>query len=1004
MPELTLHLFGSPRILLNGAQVEVDTRKATALLAYLAVTGQPHQRDSLAGLMWSDYDQTSARAALRRTLSTLNKALAGAYLESNRDSIGLAHGAEYWLDVHVFREHTSAAAAHAHPTGTVCEGCINHWKAAADLYHEPFMAGFNLRDSPGFEEWQFFQEETLRRELSKVLERLAHALSAQSKPEDALFYARRWLSLDTLNESAHHLLMLLYAQMDQRNAALRQYRECVRILDQELGVAPLEETTRLYQLILNHEPLDALLPRLEVLYSGDTALTSKQTPIPPASTNETEFLTDPAPARQSAALSRPLVGRENEWQRLLDRFDQLERGVFASLEGEAGIGKTRLAEEFLAYARSKGARIIQARCYSGEGGLAYAPFINGLAGALKAPAAQTETAERLGAIAPATLIEAGRLLPEISALAPGLPSHPPGDEGAQARFFEALRQVLENLLAGRTPGVLFLDDLHWADSASISLLTYLARRLRDNRLMILATWRNEMGETVENLERLAAELDRSGLALRLRLNRLPQQAVIDLVRAHPGMQREEPEALGRRLFEESEGLPFVAMAYLEMLGPQFAGPARQDTGKAWAMPTGVRDLLRSRINGLDSTAAQLLSTAAVIGRSFDYQTLREASGRSELEAIDGLDQLLAAGLIVEQDTSGTEIRYDFTHEKLRALIYEETSMARRRLLHRRIAEVLARPLSDRLENAGAVAYHYQLAGQDAQAADYHLLAGEHARRLFANVEALAHFQAALAAGHPDQAGLHEAIGDLHTLHGEYGAALASYEAAAALCKPACLSNLEHKLGNVHHRLGAWKLAESHYIASLEAGEDSLDPAFQVHLYADRSLTAHALGELARADTMAQQALKIAERCQDMNALAQAYNVLGVLDRARSDLDAAIQHLEASLSAAGALDDPSARVAALNNLALVYGESGKLDQAILYARQALDLCTRLGDRHRQAALHNNLADLLHKSGRGEEAMAQLKQAVIIFTEIGEETGSATNLADVPQSEIWKLTEW
>lgn len=1000
MPALTLYLFGSPRIILDGSLVEVDTRKATALLAYLAVTGQPHQRDSLAGLMWSDYDQTSARAALRRTLSTLNKALGGAYLEANRDTIGLERGAEYWLDVHAFHEHTSAAAAHAHPAGTICAGCIDHWKAAANLYQEPFMAGFNLRDSPGFEEWQFFQEETLRRELSKILERLAHALSANGKPEDALFYARRWLALDTLNEAAHHLLMLLYAQMDQRNAALRQYRESVRILDQELGVAPLEETTRLYQLILNHEPLDAHLPKLKVLPDVDAAAGKARQSQAPA-VQVTQPPAEPAPARQPSAPSRPLVGREKEWQTLLERYDRLAQsasGMFIGLEGEAGIGKTRLAEEFMAYARGKGTRIIQARCYSGEGGLAYAPFINGLAGALKSPA-QADTTGRLTTIAPAALAEAGRLLPEISTLAPGLPPLPPGDEGAQARFFEALRQVLENLLAGEAPGILFLDDLHWADAASISLLTYLARRLRENRIVILATWRSEMGETVENLDRLAAELDRAGLALRLHLDRLPPAAVIDLVRIQAGIQGQEPEALGRRLYQESEGLPFVAVAYLEMLNQQ-----PEVDGKAWAMPSGVRDLLRSRINGLDSTAAQLLSTAAVIGRSFDYQTLREASGRSEMEAIDGLDQLLAAGLIVEQDAGGPEIRYDFTHEKLRALIYEETSLARRRLLHRRVAEVLARPLSGRIENAGAVAYHYQLAGQDALAAEYHLLAGEHARRLFANVEALAHFQAALAAGHPDQAGLHEAIGDLRTLRGEYGAALASYEAAAALCKPACLSNLEHKLGNVHHRLGAWKLAESHYVASLEAGENSLDPVFQVHLYADRSLTAHALGDLDRAEEMARQAVAVAESCQDMHALAQAYNVLGVLDRARSDMNTAIQHLEASLRAADALDNPSARIAAMNNLALVYGESGKLDQAIAYAQQALDLCTRLGDRHRQAALHNNLADLLHKSGRGEEAMAQLKQAVIIFAEIGEETGSATNLPGVTESEIWKLTEW
>ncbi len=1018
MTGLVLHLFGSPRMELNGAPVEVDTRKATALLAYLAVTGEPYQRDSLAALLWPDYDQTSARAALRRTLSTLNRALASEpgekYLEISRESIGLAAGAKIWQDVSEFRRLIASQTAHGHAANEICPSCLQALEAAAALYPEPFMAGFNLRDSSAFEEWQFFQEETLRRILSGALEKLAYGLAAAGRVEEAIQYARRWLALDTLSEDAHRQLMLLYLQSGQRNAALRQYRECVRILDQELGVAPLEETTQLYNTILNHTPLPEAQTRLRFVPTAPARMPPEKEPPEKAPAAKAPAVEAPdqapsLPAEADRPPSSPLVGRHEELAQI-DRLYQSTRadGCFVALEGEAGIGKTRLAETFLQKARAKGARVIQARCYAGEAGLAYAPFVEAFNQALNQP----DAAARLKPLPPGALAEIARLLPDITSLVQAPALDPPAvSDGAQVRFFEALRQGLQALLAGPVPGVLFLDNLHWADSASIDLLTYLARRLKNTGLWLLAAWRSEPGETAQSLERLAAELARGGQGQRFQLKRLKQADVVELVvRAYPGAPGLEPaEVLGRRLYQESEGLPFVAVEYLAMQS-QYAAEtvsgaasipgAASSSGADWEMPGSVRDLLHSRLENLDAAALQLLSTAAVIGRSFDDHTLQEVSGRSEIETVDGLDRLMAAGLVTEQSRpqrSSGEIRYDFTHEKLRALIYEETSLARRRLLHRRIAETLSRLPGARSENPGMVAYHFQQAGLDAQAAEYHLLAGERARRLFANTEAMVHFQSALAAGHPDTPRLHEAIGDLHVLRGDYSAALTSYQTAAALCTPGCLANLEHKLGSVHQRLGEWDLAECHFLAGLEALGDAPESPLHVRLFAGRGLVAHARGYFEAAQSMAGQALMLAQSAGDPHALAQAYNLLGVLARSNGQTEAAIRALEDSLRVAENLDDPLARIAALNNLALAYGENNSLDEAVRLERQALELCQKRGDRHYEAALHNNLADLFHRAGREEESMQQLKQAVVIFAEIGAP-------AEASQPEIWKLTEW
>ena len=299
--------------------------------------------------------------------------------------------------------------------------------------------------------------------------------------------------------------------------------------------------------------------------------------------------------------------------------------------------------------------------------------------------------------------------------------------------------------------------------------------------------------------------------------------------------------------------------------------------------------------------------------------------------------------------------------------------------------------------SGQIAYHYRLAGNDAAAAEYYKLAGERARTLYANAEALAHFQLALALGHPDQAALHEAIGDLYTLLGEYNGALNSYEIAAALCPVDVLARIEHKLGAVYMRRGEWVLAESHLEAALKIVDGQDQSSQQASIYADRSLTAHRRGQVQQALELAQRALRLAEASDDTSALAQAHNMLGMLAGHQHDMQAALHHLEQSRVLAEKLHNPAMRAAALNNLAQAYQAGGDAERALSLTEAALVLCVSQGDRHREAALHNNLADLLHATGQTEAAMKHLKQAVSIYAEIGVEAGTV-------QPEIWKLSEW
>jgi tetratricopeptide (TPR) repeat protein len=259
---------------------------------------------------------------------------------------------------------------------------------------------------------------------------------------------------------------------------------------------------------------------------------------------------------------------------------------------------------------------------------------------------------------------------------------------------------------------------------------------------------------------------------------------------------------------------------------------------------------------------------------------------------------------------------------------------------------------------------------------------------------------ALALGHPEEAALHQAIGDMQVLLGDYRGALKSYETAAALTEASNLSMLEYKLGGVYSRLSQWELAESHFTAALNTQEEESPAGERARILAELSLVAHHRGDFERAQELAGQSLALAESAGDTLALAQAHNILGMLASDTGDFALARQHLERSLSLStisSKADDPTPRIAALNNLALVYKASGDWEHALELTKSALALCVHVGDRHREAALHSNLADLLYALGHAEEAMSHLKQSASIFSEIGGEPGTL-------QPEIWKLVAW
>jgi class 3 adenylate cyclase/DNA-binding SARP family transcriptional activator len=249
MVTLKLFLFGPPQVMLEEQPVDINRRKALAMLVYLAVSGQAHSRDALATLFYPDHDQSRARAYLRRDLAVLNSSLGGDWLETEQDRVELTPEAGFWLDVAQFQQLLARSRSHEHAPETVCADCLPLLTEAAKLYTDDFLAGFTLRDCPEFDDWQFFQAEGLRQELAAVLERLLEGLRGQGESEAAIPHARRWVALDPLHEPAQQALIQIYGQTGQQAAALRQYEEFAALLEAELGLPPAEETTTLYEAI-----------------------------------------------------------------------------------------------------------------------------------------------------------------------------------------------------------------------------------------------------------------------------------------------------------------------------------------------------------------------------------------------------------------------------------------------------------------------------------------------------------------------------------------------------------------------------------------------------------------------------------------------------------------------------------------------------------------------------------------------------------------------------------
>jgi len=809
---LALYLLGPPRVERDGVPVRLDRRKAVALVAYLAVTGQSHRRDSLINLLWPEYDSSRGRAALRRTLYTLRDALGSDWLAADREQMGIEPDAAFWTDAVQFHQHLAECETHDHTVSEVCHRCLAPLTAAVELVRGEFMCGFGLRDSANFDDWQLLQGELIHRELDGALRRLVDWHSVQGEFEAAVGYARRRLALDPLNEQAHRHLMLIYAWSGNRSAALRQYEECVTILEDQLAVPPQAETSRLFADL--QEGRAPPLPGRQ--QAQDIHSPSDRHGQPPP------FLAQDVPVEHTL-----FVTRDRELAQLNEHLQEaLEgRGKVVFVTGEAGAGKTAIIQEFSRRAQDRHPDLVIAVGHSNaHAGLGdpYLPFreiLGLLTGDVEAQwtagAMGREQAFRLWSTLPLaaqalldsgpdlfdTFVPSAALLKHARAFAPvgagwlaelekrSEQRQLPGYSIAgpqQNRLFEQYTGVLQ-VLARRHPVVVVLDDLQWADLGSISLLFHLGRQLAGNRILVVGAYRPEEvalgridpqsgpGQRERHpLEPVINELQRDLGDITVALSQEEGREFVQALLASEPNRLDD--AFSDMLYRQTRGHPLFTIELLR--GLQEQGDLIQDEEGYWVegtaidwdrLPVRVEAVIAERIGRLAPPLRAALRVASVEGELFTAEVIAQVQATEQQEILrhlsrelDKKHRLVRAHSV--QRTAGQLVsQYRFRHALFQRYLYSGLDQVERAYLHNQVGTALEQVYSvqesgltgEITEIAPQLARHFQEARNASKAIHYLQQAGERAVQLSAYREATAQLTEGLTLlasepGYPDR--------------------------------------------------------------------------------------------------------------------------------------------------------------------------------------------------------------------------------------------------------------
>ena len=634
MSQLQMSLLGAPVVKHGERTLTFSTRKALALLVYLAVEGGLHTRQTLSEALWPELDAEHGRAALRATLLELRKLLERSHapgerthLLVERETLALEQNSSLLLDLRI----VEALSKHIGrgvdpPAGQEPEAWLAQLEQATRLARGPFLASFTLRDSPFFDDWTRQHREYWHLRVHQLFDALSRIYERAGDVERAIETVSRWLGFDPLQEEGYRRLMRLRFSLGDRAGALRAYSDCRDVLASGLQLEPEPETVALAKRLRRTAPVRAL-------------------PSGPAHSS---------PGQPQLVL----------------------------LQGEAGIGKTRLASDFAGWAQAQGADVLAGRALQTGRQLPYQPLIDVLRHRLEQEHAPDDL------VSDVWLAELARLLPELRDRSPDLPVPSTDEALGHSRLFEAVARLLQGW-AARRPLVLFLDDMQWADTATLDLLLYLAQSLaaQPAPILLLLNLRTGADPFSDPQPTWLLALKRTRIALTtLVLTPLTKEETQRFVQAlawsehhpeagntsstdgcpdsgGPSTFREVLAAFADWLYVQTRGHPFYLTETLRgLLEREIIVPSFQQNG-TWGLvlrsgvleqtpageliPASVRELIRSQLGQLTPPAWSLLVAEAVLGEGLTFEQLSRVAQLEEETGLQALEELLRAGLLCE---------------------------------------------------------------------------------------------------------------------------------------------------------------------------------------------------------------------------------------------------------------------------------------------------------------------------------------------------------------------
>lgn len=952
---LIVSLFGGFSLQYAGAPLALPSHVSRCLLAFCAAhRDQAHTRSRLAGLFWPDLPEATARRRLSHALweigQTLPQVQGATYLTREAGAIGFNRQLPHAIDLADFEQAwRQAQKSDNRPAARP------HLEQAAALYTGDFLAGF-------YDDWVLVEQERLRERYLQVLQQLIAAEKATGDYDAALRAALALIAADPLREAAYREAIRLCQQLGRPQEARQLYEQCRAVLQTELGVAPEPETVA----ALTHSAVvTSAASSLALVFSGEDL---------------------------------PLVGRGQERQALLRCLDETQRGRggVALLAGEAGVGKSRLLRALAEDAAWRSMTVLWGQAEdlapAYEHSAPYAPLLAALADGLSPLRAQQL----------ATLLDrlwisvAGQLLPQLAAWLPGVSPLPPM-QPAQERI-RLLEGIVRLILAlgAIAPALLILEDLHWADEATFDALAYLAQRLPDSRVLLVASFRPIDAQERPPVWAGLQAVDRVGVRQRIALEPLTVEQTGDLVQRGLGLA--EPAALfTARLHARTGGNPLFVLESLRTLhaegllvrneASEWTTPYDQQTADYAELPLSpvVDQTIARRLARIDAAERNALAAAAVLGGEISLPLLAQVSEQSGRDLLTSLGGLIRHNLLHETATA-----YRFSHDKVRETVLRELEEGERRTLHLRAGAALA---ADKRAAPAAVAYHFA-AGEDwTQAARFYWRAGQEAAELHSYRLALAHLDRVEVFCRHAQ----ETLIDPFALLARREEVLARLGERAR--QQTTLAELERMAKEddsrsltVHQRYGRFLndvgdhgAALTRLEAALSLAQARQDTHAEASILALMGQTLYRRGELQAALPVLRQAIRLAQAIDapDMEAEAQT-TVTGILNDL-SDHEGATNAGQRAIALYRRVQNPVGEADVLATLGAVAMEQGRLDDADAYFAQALPMIQGSGYRYAEARCLVNWGAIDYLRGRLGSALERFRLGAAIFQQVGSERG-------------------